>query len=49
VLWWVALLGIGFAMLYGKRRRNLLFGFVGVYLVLALATAAAFVAAGGPA
>ena len=45
VLWWIVLLGIAAAMLYGKRRRNLVFGFLGMYLVLALVAAAAFTAA----
>jgi hypothetical protein len=46
VLWWIVLLGIAAAMLYGKRRRNLVFGFLALYLVLALVGAAAFAAAG---
>ena len=29
VIWWIVLLGIAAAMLYGKRRRNLVFGFLG--------------------
>lgn len=49
VIWWIVLLGIAAAMLYGKRRRNLVFGFLGMYLVLALVTAAAFTAAAGAA
>ena len=46
VVWWIVLLGIAAAMLYGRRRRNLVSGFLGLYLVLALLTAAAFAAGG---
>lgn len=49
VVWWIVLLGIAAGLLYGRRRRNLVFGFLGLYLVLALVTAAAFAAAGGAA
>ena len=45
VVWWIVLLGIAAAMLYGKRRRHLVCGFLGLYLVLALVTAAAIAAA----
>ena len=49
VVWWIVLLGIVAAMLYGKRRRNLVCGFLAVYFVLALVTASAFAAVGGAA
>jgi hypothetical protein len=49
VVWWIVLLGIAAAMLYGRRRRDLVAGFLGLYLVLALVTAAAFAAAGAAA
>jgi hypothetical protein len=46
VVWWIVLVGIAAAMLYGKRRRHLVCGFLGLYLVLALVTAAAFASTG---
>jgi len=46
VVWWMVLLGIAAAMLYGRRRRNMVFGFLGLYVVFALMTAAAFAVAG---
>jgi energy-converting hydrogenase Eha subunit A len=49
VVWWIVLLGIAAAMLYGRRRRNLVCAFLGLYLALALVAAAAFAAAGGAA
>jgi hypothetical protein len=49
VLWWVVVLAIGTARLYHRRVRATALGFVGVYVALALLTAAAFTAAGGTA
>ena len=49
VVWWIVLLGIAAAMLYGRRRRNVVCAFLGLYLVLALVAAAAVAAAGGAA
>ena len=49
VVWWIVLLGVAAAMLYGKRPRNMVFGFLGLYMALALITAAAFAAAGAAA
>ena len=49
VVWWIVLLGIAAAMLYGTGRRNMVLGFLGLYVVLALVTAAAVTAAGGAA
>ena len=49
VVGWLVLLGIAAAMLYGRRRRNLVCAFLGLYLLLALVTAAALAVAGGTA
>src|SRR6266545_3516283 len=36
VVWWLAVLAIGMSVLYRRRTRALLLGFVGVYFVLAM-------------
>jgi hypothetical protein len=46
VLWWVVLLAIGAARLYERRARPTALALVGIYLSLAVLTAAAFAAAG---
>lgn len=49
VLWWVLLLAIGAARLYQRRTRSMALAFMGVYLALAVLTAAAFAVAGASA
>jgi Yip1-like protein len=49
VLWWVVLLAIGVAVLYGRRARSLAAAFLGVYAVLALLLAVTMTVLGGTA
>jgi hypothetical protein len=49
VVWWLVLLGIGIADLYGRRRRSVVLGCLGAYVVLALAVTAVLAATGGAA
>jgi hypothetical protein len=49
VLWWVILIAIGTARLYGQRVRSTTLAFLGVYLALAVLTAVVFSAAGAAA
>jgi hypothetical protein len=49
VLWWVVLLALGVAVLYGRQARTLAVAFLGVYAGAALLMAAAMTALGGTA
>lgn len=49
VLWWAVLLAMGTAALFQWRTRTVALGFAGIYLALALLTAALLAAAGGTA
>lgn len=49
VVWWVVVLALGTARLYHRHTRSTVLTFVGVYLALAVLTAAAFTAAGAAA
>jgi Yip1 domain len=47
VIWWVVLVAIGVAVLYGRRARTLAAGFLGVYAGVALLLAVTMTALGG--
>ena len=49
ILWWVVLVAVGVAVLYGRRAQPLAAAFVGVYAGLALLLAATMTALGGTA
>jgi hypothetical protein len=49
VLWWVVLLAIGVAVLYGRRARSVAAAFLGVYAGLALLLAVTMTVLGGTA
>ena len=49
VVWWASALAIGIALLYRRRARTLVFGFIGAYLALAGLLALVMAATGGTA
>jgi hypothetical protein len=49
VVWWASALAIGVAVLYHRRARSLVLGFIGIYLAVAALLALVMAAAGGTA
>jgi hypothetical protein len=49
VIWWVVALALGTAVLYGRRARPLVAGFVGAYIAIALVLALVMALTGGAA
>ena len=49
VVWWLSVLAIGMAVLYRRRARSLMLGFIGVYLAVAALLALVMAIAGGTA
>ena len=49
IIWWAATLAIGVAVLYRRRARSLVLGFIGAYLAVAALLALAMAVAGGTA
>jgi hypothetical protein len=49
IVWWACVLAIGVAVLYRRRARSLVLGFIGAYLALAALLALMMAVAGGTA